>query len=166
MPSFNVDKEFPERWLHGIDLEGKARTLTIKDVYPEDVRDPQSGKTERALVISFVETPREYLCNIQNRRVLRTLWGKMTGDWTGKRIVLEAVPSQVGPTGWRIVFTGSPDIDKPVTVQVGGHEAKRVIKPTKKAGSATDAAPGMDAAAFAAAKAKPAADGPSDGAIF
>lgn len=150
MPSFNVDKEFPERWLHGIDLEGKARTLTIKDVYSEEVRDPQSGKTEKALVISFVETPREYLCNIQNRRVLRTLWGKMTGDWTGKRIVLEAVASQVGPTGWRIVFTGSPDIDKPVTVQVGGPEGKRVIKPAKKAASApadADEPPGMDAAA-------------------
>ena len=149
MPSFNVDKEFPERWLHGVDLEGKPRTLTIKDVYPEDVRDPQSGKTERALVISFSETPREYLCNIQNRRVLRTLWGKMTGDWIGKRIVLEAVPSQVGPTGWRIVFTGSPDIEAPVTVQVGGPEGKRVIRPTKKADAAAtdDEAPGMDAGA-------------------
>jgi len=146
MPSFNVDQEFPERWLHGVDLEGKPRTLTIKDVYLEDVRDPQSGKTERALVISFSETAREYLCNIQNRRVLRTLWGKMTGDWAGKRIVLEAVPSQVGPTGWRIVFTGSPDIDKPVSVQVGGPEGQRVIKPTKKTGAAvTEEPPGMDA---------------------
>jgi len=143
----DLDKAFPERWLHAEDLQGKPWTLTIKDIYSEETFNIRANKKETSIIVAFTETQREYVLNVTNKRVLVKLWGKDTADIIGHRITLRAVPDDSGfnDTGIRIAFVGSPDIDQPVKVKVGGREGTRVIKPTGKDAPAT--APSRDAEA-------------------
>lgn len=128
----DLDKAFPERWLHAEDLKGKPWTLTIKDIYGEETFNIKAGRKETSVIVAFEETKREYILNVTNKRVLVRLWGKDTADIIGHKITLMAVPDDSGfnDTGIRIAFVGSPDIDKAVKVKVGGREGTRLIKPT------------------------------------
>lgn len=133
----DLDKAFPERWLHAEDLQGKPWTLTIKDIYSEETFNIRANKKEASIIVAFEETGREYVLNVTNKRVLVKLWGKDTADIIGHKITLRAVPDDSGfnDTGIRIAFVGSPDIDKPVKVKVGGREGTRLIKPTPAKGA-------------------------------
>ena len=129
----DLDALFPERWLHAEDLKGKHWDLTIKDIYiDKDIHDVSGGKRQKSTVMSFKETGREYLLNLTNKRVLVRLWGKDTDDIIGHQITVAPVPDDFGPSGVRVAFVGSPDIDKAVKVNVGGKEKTRIVKPTGK----------------------------------
>ena len=131
----DLDKAFPERWLHAEDLQGKPWDLTIKDIYAEETFNIRTNKKETSIIVAFEGGKREYILNLTNKRVLVRLWGKDTADIIGHKITLMAVPDDSGfnETGIRIAFVGSPDIDKPVRVKVGGREGTRLIKPTGEA---------------------------------
>jgi len=140
-PTFNYDDIFPDRWLHAEDLQGKAVTLTITAAYQEDLRLP-GGTVETCGILSFAKTKKEYVLNKSNAMVLRDLWGDQSGEWAGHRIVLEAVPDTSGKSssGYRILFTGSPDLPGPVTVKQPQNKT-RVIRAT---GAKQAPAPGLD----------------------
>jgi len=137
MSGFKFSEAFPERWIHAADLNGKEVTLTIADTYAEKIYNPGSSKEETAYIIRFAEpkTKREYVLNVSNARVCKELWGDDSAGWVGKRITLKPVPDDSGLSddGLRIIFVASPDIDKDVTVRVGGREKTRRIRATKRA---------------------------------
>lgn len=129
--SFNYDDAFPDRWLHADDLQGKPWTLTIKDAYDEKLRGP-AGEAETCYILSFKESKREYVLNKTNAFVLVKLWGRNSDDWLGHQITLAPKDDSRSPTGKRIVFIGTPEIDEPVSLMLPGGE-RRVINPTKGA---------------------------------
>jgi hypothetical protein len=164
---FNFADVFPERWLHAEDLSGKQVTLTIKDAYVEELRSP-TGEKSQVPILSFEKTRKEYVLNITNARVCKALWGDDAGKWIGHRVVIEPQPEQMSPSGYKIVFCGSPDIDKDVTVVIQPGK-KRVIKATGAKGTApaTEAALSGDSAPSGSTDAEgtsDAADGPVPGA--
>ena len=129
---FNWDDAFPERWLHADDLrdeDGHLRdvTLTITDVYKEQLRIPGSRPSD-AYVVSFLKTKREYVLNKTNARFLKAHFGKMSGDAIGHKVTLHPVADESGKSnsGYRILFIDPPNgattptvtVD-PVTGEVG-----------------------------------------------
>jgi hypothetical protein len=130
--SFSYDDAFPDRWLHADDLQGKPWTLTIKDAYEEDLHNPGSSKADHCYILAFAETKREYVLNKTNAYVLVQLWGRNSDDWLGHRITLGPKADAKSPTGKRIVFIGSPEIDEPLRLTLPGGE-HRTVNPTKKA---------------------------------
>ena len=140
-PTFNFDDLFPERWLHADDLGGKQVTVTIAAAYQEDLRLP-GGAVETCGILSFVGAKKEYVLNKTNATVLRELWGKNSGDYTGHRITLAPVPDSSGKSasGFRILFVGSPDIDKPLTIRLPGG-GKHVVQVTRNKEPMSDDSP-------------------------
>lgn len=132
---FSYDDVFPERWLHADDLRDESGhlrdvTLTITDVYLENLRIPGSRPTEAA-VVSFASTKREYVLNKTNARFLKAHFGKMSGDAIGHKVTLHPVTDESGKSnsGYRILFidpptgtTTPPATVDPVTGEVGGDD--------------------------------------------
>ena len=123
---YSYDDIFPERWLHAPDLDGKAVTLTITAAYAEFIENPKKHKKdypgEPCGVLSFKGTKREYVLSKQNAWILKALWGKDPAAYVGKRITLAPVPDSSGFTehGTRILFTGSPDIEHDLSLNLPG----------------------------------------------
>jgi hypothetical protein len=124
--AYSYDDLFPERWLHAPDLDGKTVTLTITAAYAEFIENPKKHKKddpgELCGVLSFKGTKREYVLSKQNAWILKALWGKDPGAYVGKRIALSPVPDSSGFTehGTRILFTGSPDIEHDLSLNLPG----------------------------------------------
>ena len=129
---FSWDDAFPERWLHADDLRDEAGhlrdvTLTITDVYKEQLRIPGSRPSD-AYVVSFASTKREYVLNKTNARFLRANFGKKSGTAIGHKVTLHPVTDESGKSnsGYRILFIDPPaattkppaNVD-PVTGEVG-----------------------------------------------
>ena len=129
---FSWDEAFPERWLHADDLRDEAGhlrdvTLTITDVYKEQLRIPGSRPSD-AYVVSFASTKREYVLNKTNARFLRANFGKKSGTAIGHKVTLHPVTDESGKSnsGYRILFIDPPaattkppaNVD-PVTGEVG-----------------------------------------------
>ena len=127
---FSFDEIFPDRWLHAEDLQGKAVTVTIKDAYLEELRSP-TGEKSQCAILAFEKTRKEYVLNKSNGLVCKHLWGDEAAKWIGHRLVLEPAPEQMSPSGYKIVFAGSPDIEADVTVGIGAGK-KRLIRATRK----------------------------------
>jgi hypothetical protein len=143
---FSYDDLFPERWLHAEDLQGKAVTLKITRAYREKLRLP-GGKVDEPGILSFAKTEREYVLNKTNTMVLRDLFGRRSRDWVGHSITVEAVTytTNDGTEDLRIQITGSPDIDRPTTVEQPQGKT-RVIRPTGHRPDPADAAAEQDRA--------------------
>jgi hypothetical protein len=130
--SFNYDDLFPERWLHADDLPDAPVTGKITAAYQEQLKLP-GGPPELAGILTFAGVKKEYVLNKTNAMVLVGLWGKYSAEWVGHKIVMTKVPDQSGKSasGYRILFVGSPDLEKDTKVaQPQG--AVRVIKATGK----------------------------------
>ena len=138
-PGFSYDDLFPERWLHADALQGKQVTLMITAAYLEKLRLP-GGAIDVAGILSFAHTNREYVLNKTNAMVLGSLWSEgedtkqwKSSDWIGHRITLAAVPDDSGKStsGYKILFVGTPEIDKPTRV-LQPQKKTRIIHPTGK----------------------------------
>ncbi len=136
MSGFDFDEVFPDRWIHAEDLDGKDVTLTITDAYLEDLRSP-TGEVTTCAILKFGEPKkkREYVLNKSNGLVCKALWGSQSKDWIGHRITLASEPERMSPTGYKIVFAGTPEIDEPLRVPIGAGKF-RELKPTGKKGGA------------------------------
>lgn len=111
---YSYDDLFPERWLHAPDLDGRTVTLRMTDLYTETIVNPKKKKGKDEGVVSFAGTRREYVLSKQNAWILKTVFGPRREDVVGKHITISPVPDTSGFTehGIRILFTGSPDIDR------------------------------------------------------
>lgn len=76
------------------DLQGKAVKAVIGSVGPDDVKDQDSGKTEKKLVMHFVGKDKALILNRTNCESLEDICG--TDDyeaWVGATVVLYTDPS-------------------------------------------------------------------------
>lgn len=96
--TINMAEAFPSRFLSGLDLLGKERTVTIESVEEEDMVSRNSRgreETSTIYVVYFVGTKtdergnkRGLKLNLTRARILMKLYGPTTDNWIGKRITL------------------------------------------------------------------------------
>lgn len=93
-------------------------TFTIKDAARDDM-DGAKGKEKKGMV-SFSETDKRWVLNVTNKDILKSLWGKETKAWNGKRVQLHAVNVRGvdGQPTRGIQICGSPDIDSDKVVRI------------------------------------------------
>lgn len=115
----NYDQLFPSRFLKAGDFAGKAVTLTVKDVYHEEIENDR-GATDTKAIMSFFETKRELVLIKTNAQLIKAMFGPETDDWRGHKITFhpERDPSGLSDSGFCIRVKGSPELDKPINVQV------------------------------------------------
>lgn len=113
------DQLFPGRFIKAGEMHGRPVTLTVKDVYLDQLED-ESGREKPQAVIAFNETPREMALNKTNAQCIVSMFGQDSGDWIGKRITLcpERDASGLSDSGLCLRIQGSPDIKQPVTAEI------------------------------------------------
>lgn len=76
------------------DLQGKAVKAVVASVDFEDVKDTDSGKTEKKLVMHFVGKDKALILNRTNCESLETICGSDDyGAWPGHTVVLFTDPT-------------------------------------------------------------------------
>jgi hypothetical protein len=129
-----------ENFIAGIELlEGnKKPTLTITRINSVKMED-EDGKMKDKAVIFFKEIKRGWVFCKTTGFCLAAMFGDDIDKWTGKRVTLHGELVQVGgekKPGIRV--TGSPDIDKDVSVRIKFFKKKafvlKLIKTTPKGG--------------------------------
>lgn len=151
MPHF---KALTDAYISAEELKGKTPTLTIVKVRSERMAG-EDGKEKSKGIVTFGETPREWVLSKTAIQQLGALLGEDYGKWPGHRITLTTEPT---PTGDGIRVLGSPDLHEPVTCVVklstkgGGKKKKQytliptgrgqAAQPEEPAAPATDREPG------------------------
>ncbi len=87
---------YPSRYLKSDDLDGKEKTLTIKNIRMEEMGQEKEEKP----VVSFSNTDKELVLNKTNGLVVASLYGEDTDAWIGKHITI--YPTRV-PFGGKLV---------------------------------------------------------------
>lgn len=133
------DQLFPGRFIKAGEMDGKPATLTIKDVYLDQL-EGEDGREKPQAVVAFEEVNREWALNKTNAQCLVAMWGPDSGDWVGKRVTLYPEPDASGlsDSGVCIRIKGSPDITKAVTATIKLPRRRpltRKLVPTKKNGA-------------------------------
>jgi|GEM_PF-1493289 len=113
------DQLFPGRFIKAGEMDGKPTTLTIKDVYLDQL-EGEDGREKPQAVVAFEQINREWALNKTNAQCLVAMWGPDSGEWIGKRVTLfpENDASGLSDSGVCIRIKGSPDISKPITATV------------------------------------------------
>jgi hypothetical protein len=109
------------------DLQGKAVKAVIASVEPEEVKDTDSGKLERKLVMHFAGKDKALILNRTNCESLEEICGTDDyGAWVGHAVVLYVDPSvmfggkRVG--GLRIRSVSAPAAPPPPPVREPGDD--------------------------------------------
>jgi hypothetical protein len=124
------DLLFPGRFLKACDLKGRPATITIRRLYQEKI----DGKWK--LIVWFPEgkEKNELSLNRTNGEAIAAMFGrKKPQEWVGRRITIkEETVSSFGDRVPAIRIIGSPDIDRPVEVDVdlGRVNIRRTLRPT------------------------------------
>ncbi len=90
----NINDMYPRKYASGLDLDGRAVTVTIAGIKKESMRPPGAGPVEK-YVLYFRETPRGVvLTRILAGQIAAAVGTDETDQWTGKRITLypETIP--------------------------------------------------------------------------
>lgn len=130
------DALFPGRFIKAGEMDGKAVTLTIKEVYLDHI-EGEDGREKPQAVVTFSETPREWALNKTNGQCLKALFGEHVDGWLGKRVTLypERDSSGLSDSGVCLRVKGSPEIAKAITVEIKlprRKPQKRTLEPTGK----------------------------------
>ena len=88
-PSFHVDLMFPGRYLKAADLQDKPMSLTIKQVFRDQVRMTNGAIAEK-YILRFKETEKELILNKTNAKAIAKLLREPKAvNWAGSVIVLK-----------------------------------------------------------------------------
>jgi len=88
-PQFHVDLMFPSRYLKAADLQEKPMSLTIKQVFRDQVRMTNGAITEK-YILRFKETEKELILNKTNAKAIAKLLREPKAvNWAGSVIVLK-----------------------------------------------------------------------------
>lgn len=138
----DYDELFPGRFLKAGQLGDKRPTLTIERVDVEALPDERGGEKRRG-VITFKETPYQWILNVTNGQLLRSMFGRAVPAWYGRKITLYKGQvehgSQKGEPAVRV--WGSPELERDRTVEVR-LPRKRPMQITLHAVRDRDAKPG------------------------
>lgn len=96
------------RFIAADEFEGRDVTLTIKDIFVEDMTD-FDGEPGKAGIVAFQETERQWRLNSTNRARMATIWPHPS-DAIGRKVTLYAAPEPKSPTGLAVRVKGSPDL--------------------------------------------------------
>lgn len=80
----NINQLFPSKYMKAIDVKEKELTGIIKDVTVEAIG--QEGN--EAPVVSFENTPKQFVLNKTNAMMVADIYGEDTDDWKGQPIEL------------------------------------------------------------------------------
>lgn len=76
------------------DLQGKAIKVVIESVQPDDVKDNDTGKTEKKLIAHFVGKDKALILNRTNCEAIEAICGSDDyGSWAGHVVVLFSDPT-------------------------------------------------------------------------
>jgi len=90
---------FPRKYATGADFGGKAVTLTIERMQPEQMRPGPNAPTTTKYVLYFKEAQKGVILNRTLSDQIETITGSDdTDDWPGCRVTLYPVPMQVAGT--------------------------------------------------------------------
>ena len=88
-PQYHVDLMFPSRYLKAADLQEKPLTLTIEQVFRDQVRMTNGAVTEK-YILRFKETEKELILNKTNAKgIAKLLREPKAVNWAGSVIVLK-----------------------------------------------------------------------------
>lgn len=115
---------FKGQYVSAVELGSSTPTLTIARVVIEKIEalgkgDDVDGKVKDRLVVYFREAERGWVMNRTNAECIVAMWGRDTDGWIGHKVTLYQAQVRVGPKmepGIRV--KGSPELDRPLTVEV------------------------------------------------
>ena len=115
---------FKGQYVAAVELGNAQPTLTISRVVIEKIESMQkdddgAGKTRDRLVAYFQGEERGWVVNRTNAECMVAMWGRETDKWVGHKVTIFATQVRVGPKmelGIRV--KGSPELDKPMSIQV------------------------------------------------
>ncbi len=110
----SYDELYPGRFMKAGELLGKKPTLTITEIFHEELPD-SNGAPKLKVIISFKETKKMLVACKTNGLCIKHMFGKTLADWVGKRITLFAGQWN-GEECVRI--WGSPDIAEEMPVKI------------------------------------------------
>lgn len=122
------DDLYPWRFIKAGNLRGKRVTLTIADVWVEEL-EGSKGPQKKA-ILAFERTPAQYVLPKINAVCLRAMFGADVRAWVGRRVTIyatdrvmpmpltraERAAGKSKPDECIRIF-GSPEIDRPMTVE-------------------------------------------------
>jgi hypothetical protein len=132
----DIELLFPGRFLKEADLKGKDVTVQIESFSTEEMEDEQ-GKKHKGIV-GFVGTKKKLLLNKTNAQAIKTMFGRETDSWIGRKITIYPSKFNDDPC---IRVKGSPEIAEQMEYKITIGRRKRTYKlyPTGK--GAKQAAP-------------------------
>jgi len=107
----NINELFPKRYASGLDLQGRAVTVTIAGITKETMHPPGAGAVEK-YVLFFRETSRGVvLTKILAGQIAEATGCMDTDQWTGKQVTL--YPEEIKVAGAvRVVIRARAAIKK------------------------------------------------------
>jgi hypothetical protein len=84
-----ISSLYPTKYLTAADLDGKAFTLTIRDVTLEEMKTHDNKMVQKP-VAWFERAQRGFVLNATNARIIAALYGDNTENWRGCRITIYA----------------------------------------------------------------------------
>ena len=118
--SWGMARAIDSNYLAAADLQGHDVTVEIESVeIAEFDSDENSGDKEHANVVRFKGKEKAWRLNRTNEKCLEIMFGSNPRDAIGKRVTLTAeTVMSFGERTLAIRVAGSPDIARPITVQV------------------------------------------------
>jgi len=114
----SYDELFPGRFLKAGLFKGKPVTLTIKEVYRDELPTDGGGEEKRP-VVAFKGTERELALNSTNAQCLRALWGDKPQEWVGHRVTLVPEQDYFGREKVDCIRVGgSPELERDQVVEI------------------------------------------------
>lgn len=129
---------FPSRFLHADQLGDRKVTLTIAEVFQEEL-EGEKGKEQKP-ILSFVERPLLLAIPKLNGLCLEAMFGNNPQGWIGHRVTFFAtaeympMPPEKKPC---IRVWGSPDIDRDLTLTMRPRKRKPFTMTMHKVVAAT-----------------------------
>ena len=89
----NLNDAFPSSYLSKADVED-PKTYTIMTIVIDDIKDIESGGTEKKPVLHFSESDaKPLILNKTNWLILEELFGRESESWNGKQVQLYNDPN-------------------------------------------------------------------------
>ena len=137
MKGLDYDLLFPGRFLKAAEFKGKDVLVTISAIDLEDLPQEKGGDKAKG-IISFEGKKKKLVLNRTNGECLKAMFGRDTGEWIGKRIVLF-------PDVWNgdpcVRVRGSPDIANDIEFELKLPRKRPQTKVMKALGRANGSRP-------------------------
>lgn len=87
----HVDLLYPSKYLKSADLRGRAVTVTIASITPQEELQMAGGRKDKKPVLYFEGKEKGLVMNKTNARAIAKVYGPELTSWFGKKIVLHSV---------------------------------------------------------------------------